>query len=63
MAGALGVQLGGDATYDGEIEHRPTLGDAINTIDTQTIETSRLMLRWATLIAFASLALCRWVFT
>jgi len=26
MAGALGVALGGDAVYHGQLKHKPTLG-------------------------------------
>lgn len=61
MAGALGVQLGGAATYAGEIEERAILGDAINPIDTQTIQNSRKILRYATFIAFLAIALGRWI--
>ncbi|MGZ5621243.1 MAG: adenosylcobinamide-phosphate synthase CbiB [Methylobacter sp.] len=33
MAGALGVALGGDASYHGRIKHKPTLGLPINPVD------------------------------
>jgi len=61
MAGALGVQLGGDAAYDGELEHRATLGDAQNPITPHSIEMSRSILNYAATIAFIGCALCRYV--
>jgi len=33
MAGALGVALGGDASYHGQIKHKPTLGLPVNPVD------------------------------
>ncbi|MDD5411204.1 MAG: adenosylcobinamide-phosphate synthase CbiB [Methylobacter sp.] len=33
MAGALGVALGGDSSYHGQIKHKPTLGLAVNSVD------------------------------
>jgi len=33
MAGALGVALGGDASYHGRLKHKPVLGMAINPVD------------------------------
>jgi adenosylcobinamide-phosphate synthase len=59
MAGALGVQLGGDAIYDGEVEHRATLGIAGRELAVEDIATARRILRIGTVIAFASLALVR----
>lgn len=38
MAGALGVQLAGDATYFGQLYRKPTLGDPIRKIETQDIK-------------------------
>ncbi len=37
MAGALGVALGGDASYHGQIKHKPTLGLPINPLDKSTL--------------------------
>lgn len=37
MAGALGVALGGDACYHGQIKHKPTLGFSINPVDKSTL--------------------------
>jgi adenosylcobinamide-phosphate synthase len=61
MAGALGVQLGGDAMYGGELEHRAILGDAENPVTAQSIELSRSILRYAIAIAFVGLTACRYV--
>ncbi|MGR9014688.1 MAG: adenosylcobinamide-phosphate synthase CbiB, partial [Gammaproteobacteria bacterium] len=36
MAGALGIALGGDASYHGQIKHKPTLGLPINPVDKST---------------------------
>ena len=33
MAGALGVALGGDASYHGQLKHKPALGSPINPVD------------------------------
>ncbi len=37
MAGALGVALGGDASYHGQIKHKPTLGLPIHPVDKSTL--------------------------
>ena len=43
-AGALGVQLAGDAWYFGELYHKPTIGDALRPIEPEDIpRTNRLM--------------------
>lgn len=44
MAGALGVELGGDTSYGGEMEHRPRLGRAEAPLDAATIRTSRILM-------------------
>lgn len=33
MAGALGIALGGDASYHGKLKHKPVLGIAVNPVD------------------------------
>ncbi|MCL7422079.1 MAG: adenosylcobinamide-phosphate synthase CbiB [Methylobacter sp.] len=38
MAGALGVALGGDASYHGRIKHKPVLGSSIHPINQTTLE-------------------------
>lgn len=43
-AGALGVQLAGDAWYFGELYHKPTIGDALRPIEPKDIpRANRLM--------------------
>jgi adenosylcobinamide-phosphate synthase len=59
MAGALGVQLGGDATYGGEVEHRAVLGVAEREPMVADIAAARGILRVATAIGFVSFALVR----
>jgi cobalamin biosynthesis protein CobD/CbiB len=59
MAGALGVQLGGDATYGGEVEHRAVLGVAERELTVEDIVVARSILRVATAIGFVSFALVR----
>ena len=45
MAGILGVRLAGDATYFGELHHKPTLGDDLRPIEAVDIpRANRLML-------------------
>lgn len=61
FAGALGLQLGGDATYFGRLVHKPTLGDATRPIEPDDIHrANRLMLACAS----AAVVLCllgRWL--
>jgi adenosylcobinamide-phosphate synthase len=38
MAGALGVALGGDASYHGRIKHKPVLGLAVNAVNPTTLK-------------------------
>jgi len=54
VAGALGVQLGGSATYFGETVQKPTLGDADRRID---IRSYRATIRLMYLTALLALAL------
>jgi adenosylcobinamide-phosphate synthase len=44
MAGALGIELGGDAFYAGELEHRARLGRAEVAIDLNTLHSARIIL-------------------
>ncbi|MBV8451373.1 MAG: cobalamin biosynthesis protein CobD, partial [Deltaproteobacteria bacterium] len=44
MAGALGIELGGDAFYDGELEHRPRLGGAYKPLDLDTLRSARFIM-------------------
>lgn len=59
MAGALGVQLGGDAIYGDEVEHRAVLGIAQRGLTVEDIAVARSILRVATAIGFVSFALIR----
>jgi adenosylcobinamide-phosphate synthase len=61
MAGALGIQLGGDAIYAGEVEHRARLGRAERAGEVDDIATARRLMRIATAIGFGLLALVRYV--
>lgn len=48
MAGALGVQLGGDAYYGGKLEHRPALGCPHAPLDIAALRSSRILMWYAT---------------
>jgi adenosylcobinamide-phosphate synthase len=61
MAGALGVELGGDVVYAGEIEHRTHLGLAERSPSISDIATARRLMRMAVAIGFCALALTRYV--
>jgi len=63
MAGALGIELGGDAIYAGEIEHRVRLGRAERAPKIDDIATARRLMRIATALGFGVLALLRYVLT
>lgn len=56
MAGALGIQLGGAAVYDGEVETRPLLGVAYREVTVADIATARRLLWTESLIAFGVIA-------
>ena len=59
MAGALGVQLGGDAIYGGKIVHRAMLGIVERELTVADIASARSILRVATAIGFVGFALVR----
>jgi adenosylcobinamide-phosphate synthase len=61
MAGALGIELGGDAVYAGEVEHRARLGRAERAPGVADIARARRLMRGATAIGFCLLALLRYV--
>ncbi len=57
-AGALRVQLAGDASYKGVVEHKPLLGDALRPVEAQDIPRSDVLMYGAAgicLCAFAAL--------
>jgi len=55
MAGALGVQLAGDASYFGELHHKPTLGDALRPVGPDDIRRAGRLMYWVS-GAFALIA-------
>ncbi len=59
VAGALGIRLGGDAIYDGEVEHRTALGLAERKPSVTDIAAARMMMKLAVIAAFCLLALAR----
>ncbi len=46
MAGALGVQLAGDAWYFGELHHKPTLGDDLRPVRPADIKKADQLMYW-----------------
>lgn len=56
MAGALGVALGGDASYHGQIKHKPTLGLPVNPVDKFTLTKALQMKTGINLIVLTLLA-------
>ena len=59
VAGALGIQLGGDAIYHGEVERRASLGHAERRPAMTDIAAARAMMRIATAAAFCLLTVAR----
>ncbi|MCL2137285.1 MAG: adenosylcobinamide-phosphate synthase CbiB [Coriobacteriia bacterium] len=58
-AGALRLQLGGDAYYHGELVHKPSIGDHINELQPEHIVAANRLMYAATLIAAAfAIAVC-----
>ena len=56
-AGALGLQLAGDASYFGKLVHKPTIGDALREIEPEDIcRANRLMVATAILTLLFCLA-------
>jgi len=51
MAGALGVQLAGDAYYFGKLHHKPTIGDPIREIEPKDIKRANGLLYMTSLLA------------
>lgn len=56
MAGALGVALGGDASYHGQVKHKPTQGLPINPVDKFTLTKALQMKTGINLIVLTLLA-------
>ncbi len=59
MAGALSIQLGGDAVYGGEVEHRAAMGIAEREPAIADIANARRMMRIAAALGFCVFALAR----
>jgi adenosylcobinamide-phosphate synthase len=55
MAGALGVALGGDAVYHGQLKHKPTLGIAIHAVNRHTLEQALAMKTRINIVVFSIL--------
>ncbi len=50
-AGALGVQLAGDAWYFGELYHKPTIGDSLRPVEPEDIARANRLMYAASLLA------------
>jgi adenosylcobinamide-phosphate synthase len=59
IAGALGIQLGGGAFYDGKFEAHPAFGETEHEVSVRDITAARSLMRLAALLAFVVLALAR----
>jgi adenosylcobinamide-phosphate synthase len=59
MAGALGIRLGGDAVYGGEVEHHPPMGIAEREPLITDNAKARAMMQRAAILAFVIFALAR----
>ena len=57
MAGALGVQLGGDAYYEGKLEHRPQIGFAERELNLESLRAARSLM-WAGAALLSIVMLC-----
>lgn len=61
-AGALGVQLAGDASYFGKVVHKPTLGDPVRPVEPEDIPRAcRLMYAGAGLLLLLFAVLSVWL--
>lgn len=64
-AGALGLRLGGPATYFGQIIPKPYIGDALREIEAEDVVRANRLLYWTTalcaLVIFSILGLMVWL--
>jgi adenosylcobinamide-phosphate synthase len=60
LAGALGIQLGGPAVYEGEMEERAWLGVAERAPTAQDIRAARAMLHIAAALCLCAVVIARW---
>ncbi|MBO4750408.1 MAG: cobalamin biosynthesis protein CobD [Lachnospiraceae bacterium] len=51
-AGALGIQLAGDASYFGKVVHKPTIGDARRKVDPEDIARANKLMYGTTILCF-----------
>lgn len=59
-AGALGVQLAGDASYFGVVHHKKTIGDATRPVQAEDIPRANRLMFGASALCLATFALARW---
>ena len=59
MAGALGVELGGNAFYFGKLHEKPTIGDALRPIEPEDIKRANKLSFAASAVALAIAVLVR----
>lgn len=59
MAGALGVQLAGPASYFGQVHQKPTIGDALREVEPEDIRRANRMLYTASFLCLALLCAAR----
>lgn len=52
MAGALGVQLAGDASYFGVVHHKPTIGDDLRPIEQADIARAAMLMKVTAIMAW-----------
>lgn len=57
-AGALNVQLAGDAWYFGKLVHKPTIGDASRTVEVEDIRRANQLLYATAILAVVLLSAC-----
>lgn len=58
-AGALGIRLGGDAYYFGELHHKPTIGDETRKVESKDIKRANDLMYGASILALVIfLGLC-----
>ena len=59
MAGALEIQLAGDAWYFGELHKKPTLGDPIRPVEPEDVPRANRLMYGTALLALLAAALIR----
>lgn len=59
LAGALGIRLGGDASYFGETHHKPTIGDDTRPVTPADIPAANRLMLWTSVISLLLLLTLR----